>query len=211
MKKTRKIFYLVSGVTSAIVIAAACSFPEPRIVEDGDGSTGEDSGDAMQDGSDEDVVTDAGPRADVVEPDAPPPIGDATSEKPPVDANCDPCDCDDDGYLSEAGACFDGGTLYDCDDQDIRANPDSGYRDDPVTKDTNGDWNCDRKTNREFNVLINCADYSASALNTGCTAVEGFFIDPPCGATASYVKCKNAGALQPCQQGEIVDEVQRCK
>ena len=45
----------------------------------------------------------------------------------------------------------------------------------------------------------------------GCTAIEGFFVDPPCGATASYVKCKNAGSLSPCQQGEIVDKQQRCK
>lgn len=211
MKKPRRIFYLVAGVTTAMAVAAACDFPEPRIVDDGDsGNTDGDGPDATSDVLDQDVVTDGG-ALDVAQPDSAPPIGDATSEKPPVDANCNPCDCDNDGFLSEAGTCFDGGTLYDCDDQDLRANPDAGYRSDFVTNDTKGDWNCDRTFNREYFVNFKCGDIEKPLFGS-CSAFGGFGNDPPCGELSTYVTCANpAIGSTKCVPGPQEQKQQRCK
>lgn len=192
-----------------MAIAAACGFPEPELVPDGTTEAGADGATPEDDGG----AGDGGFRADVViEPDAPPPI-DATSEKPPVDANCDPCDCDDDGFATDDTAtCPDAGgkPRGDCDDKDSRANPDAGYRSDLPTLDTRGDWNCDTKVNRQSSVNIDCANYGG--LGGGCSNVSGFTGDPGCGIEMSFVFCKTSG-LTGCVQDPAKGEqrTQRCK
>jgi len=144
---------------------------------------------------------------DVAVPDSPPPI-DATGEKPPIDAAGCTCDCDKDGFRDvEGGPSLCTTTLAgDCDDLDPRAFPDAGFRADLPTADTKGDWNCDTHVTRRFNVLIDCAQYTALG---GCSVVEGFASDPPCGTTATYVHCQNTAAS--CATGPTEMRTQECK
>jgi hypothetical protein len=146
---------------------------------------------------------------DVTVPDSPPPI-DATGEKPPIDAAGCTCDCDMDGYRPVVGVATCSNAPGDCDDLDPRAFPDSGFRTDQPTADTNGDWNCDTHVTRQFNVNINCADFVQPLTGT-CTTIEGFQTDPPCGESAIYVTCANNGFNAPCKQGTTVMLTQGCK
>jgi hypothetical protein len=196
--KRRRVFFLVAGFTSGLGLAAACSFPDPVLVPD--------EGGTVPDGA----LDDGGVRPDITEPDAPPPI-DATSEKPAVDANCNPCDCDGDGYTTQDAAVCpgDAGPRLDCDDLDDRANPGSGFRKDLPTLDTRGDWNCDGITRREIpQVNINCANYNGLA--TGCGSVEGFTGNPGCGEKMTYVKC-GIENLTTCVAKDTFDEVMGCQ
>lgn len=194
MKTKRRLFLLSSvAVTSGIVVAAACSFPDPQIVPDEGGRT-TDSPTADTDTPDSDTPTDGGIDSnafvDVVEPDVEPPLKDATTEKPPVEAGCI-CDCDEDGFRGpDAAGCNASVKAGDCDDLDKRAFPGAGFRKDQPTVDTQGDWNCDGVTNREVKaVKVNCGDY----LPVGCAGVEGFVGDPACGESSTYVKCGVVG------------------
>lgn len=201
-----RLLLLAAGSTLAMGIAIACSFPDPALVPDGAEGGGPDATPDAVDGD--------GGRPDViVEPDAPPPI-DATSEKPPVDANCNVCDCDNDGFKTRdaASGCTDAGAgPYDCDDLDKRAFPDAGFVHELPTLDTQGDWNCDTKVNREFKVNIKCADYGG-VLFSSCSSIEGFVSDPQCGAKATYVFCKPTG-VSDCVEGRLPSEerTQGCK
>lgn len=184
-------------------VAAACG--DPYDANDGATPAGDGGGaDATTDGAlDGDVgMFDSG----VFEPDAAPPI-DATTDKPAVDANCDPCDCDGDGFvLNNVAKCPDaGGKRADCDDGDPRAFPDAGFRTDQPTTDTQGDWNCDGTIRRQYPVLIDCA--SISYFN--CNGAQGFAVDPACGSAASYVFCKRSGVA--CTTGSSEIRIQGCK
>ena len=75
MTKTRRIFLLVSGVSSVMGIVAACTFPEPRIVDElseggsaeaGDEDTGEPGDDdvKVQDATSEGIELEAAPLFD---------------------------------------------------------------------------------------------------------------------------------------------------
>jgi hypothetical protein len=210
VKKNRRVFYLATAISAVMGIAVACSFPEPRLVDEGTGPDGEGpdaNGDSNDDGSD------GGVRPDVVELDAPPPI-DATSDKPAVDANCNLCDCDDDGYLTkDASVCDSGGPRLDCDDLDERANPDAGFRDDLATNDTKGDWNCDTKYNLEFPMNFKCSDYSKDIiLGSDCNGLQGFTAEKVgCGVESEFVVCKNPAVSGECLVKETILKKQQCK
>lgn len=192
---------------SGMVVAVACSFPDPQLVPDEGGTSADGTNDGTSsgglDGSGD------GTLPDVVEPDVAPPV-DAAGEKPPVDAAGCLCDCDDDKYRSkdqDANACEAGIKAGDCDDLDPRANPDSGWVKAQPTKDTLGDWNCDTTVNREV-AAVN-VDCSKKALGIGCAGTEGFIGDPGCGEKGSYVICKN-GTLS-CENGTLEERTQGCK
>jgi hypothetical protein len=145
-----------------------------------------------------------------------PPI-DATSEKPFVnEAGCF-CDCDRDGYRAkeqDAAACDAAvsKTQIDCDDLDVRANPDAGYVADLPTLDTKGDWNCDGKYTLEWQLSLKCSDYSTS-LGTGCGKNQGFqAAEVNCGQeSVTWVQCQDPGAVGACTTGTAAKQVQRCK
>ena len=76
MKKTRRLFYLVTGVSTVMGIVAACTFPEPKVIDDTDGGgteagggdvdtteAGEDGG-GVGDATSEGVDFDAAPAFD---------------------------------------------------------------------------------------------------------------------------------------------------
>jgi hypothetical protein len=206
MKRSR-ILVLASAFTTAIALAAACGFPDPQLVPDDATETGPDG--TLPDGATTADGGEGGAPFDAVEPDAPPPIGDAAGEKPPIDANCDPCDCDGDGFIAaDAAACPDaGGRARDCDDLDPRAHPDAGFRTDQPTADTKGDWNCDGVRNRQIPAVnVKCSDHGG--LLGDCNTTEGFTADPGCGQEGSYVYC--TGGIN-CINGTLEDKTQGCK
>src|SRR5689334_2315066 len=98
VQKTRRLFFLVTGVSTVMGIVAACTFPEPTVVDDvseggSEGGadvntteTGNEEGGPVVDATSEGVDFDAAPAFD------------ATSEKPAIDAAGCFCDCDKDGY-----------------------------------------------------------------------------------------------------------------
>jgi hypothetical protein len=219
VKKTRRLFFLVSGVSTVMGIVAACTFPEPKII-DGVGEGGPDSGgdvDPTETGGDV-AVSDAS--SDGFDFDGPPPI-DATSDKPFVDAAGCFCDCDKDGYRSaqqDAAACPEGGvhvTLTDCDDLDPRANPDAGFVADLPTQDTKGDWNCDGKYTLEWALGVDdCASYSSGLLGSGgCASVVGFQAEEvSCGVeSTTWLQCASPPITGACKTGAQEKRVQRCK
>lgn len=161
--------------------------------------------DSNADSNDEATVADASFELSV--PDSSPPI-DAMGEKPPIDAAGCTCDCDKDGFKpSEAGiACAVGVGLGDCDDLDPRAFPDAGFRTDQPTPDTRGDWNCDGKVVRQYNVNIDCSQYNGVP---SCGSIEGFLGDPACGQASTYVHC--AGLTLTCSNGSTESRTQGCK
>lgn len=211
--KQRRLFVLGAiAVVSGIVAVAACSFPEPQLVPD-EGGTNPDApgGDTSTDGS-ADTGGDSDPFADVVEPDAAPPI-DATSEKPFVDAAGCFCDCDKDGFRrsdQDAAGCDASTTEFDCDDLDPRANPGSGFRKDQPTVDTRGDWNCDTFTNREIKrVNLKCSDLNGGLIGNNCTGAEGFTGDPGCAEEGTYVVCHSVNLACDVKENRV--EKQGCK
>lgn len=221
MTKTRRIFLLVSAVSSVMGIVAACTFPEPRIIDVG-GEGGTDSGNDVEPGetgADGDTpVKDA--TSEGVDFDAAPPI-DATSEKPFVnEAGCF-CDCDKDGYRSkdqDAAACGDAAisaTEFDCDDLDKRAHPDAGYVADLPTLDTKGDWNCDGKFTLEWPSGLNaCAGYNSGLLGSGgCEGIAGFTEkEVNCGVQSStWQQCESPAVTGACKTASQEKITQRCK
>ena len=219
MTKTRRIFLLVTGVSTVMGIVAACTFPEPRIIDataDGGGT----------EGGGEDVTTDQTGGEDVavkdavsegVDFDGPPPI-DATSEKPFVnEAGCF-CDCDKDGYRTidqDAAACGDAAvskTQFDCDDLDKRAHPNADFVTDLPTQDTKGDWNCDTKYTLQYPPGFKCSEFQ-TALGTGCEDHQGFTApEVNCGQeSVTWIQCQNPGAVGACTPGGAQKVTQGCK
>lgn len=209
----RRLFMLASlGAMTGIVVAAACSFPEPSIVPDEGGTTTDGTTtDTSSGGPDDGPSGDGNAFKDVVEPDSPPPI-DASGERPDIDANGCLCDCDKDGYRSvnqDAAACDAGfAKEIDCDDLDPRAHPNAGFVDAAPTPQTQGDWNCDGVVNREVPAVnVNCAALGALS---GCSSAEGFVDDPGCGEAKSYVTCKVVN-VTGCANATNIVKVQGCK
>jgi len=210
-------FLLAGGLTTAMVIAVACSFPEPKLVPDDGGAT---TGDSPFDNAtgDGDTGSDGAVQPDIAVPDSPPPI-DANGGKPDVDVTGCLCDCDKDHFrdASQAfGSCNNtvpDAAPFDCDDLDPRAFPDAGFVTDQPTADTRGDWNCDKAVTRHWNVNIKCSDYNEGIPGVGldCTTIEGFTGDPACGETATYVFCANAAIGAACAQDHNEQRPQGCK
>jgi len=206
-------FMLASlGAMTGIVVAAACSFPEPSIVPDEGGTTGDGTTTDTSSGGTDGPSGDGSPFADVVEPDSPPPI-DASGERPDIDATGCFCDCDKDGYRSasqDAAACDAGfAKEIDCDDLDPRAHPKAGFVDAAPTPQTQGDWNCDGVVNREIAAVdVNCGIHSGLDI-LGCNGTEGFTKDPFCGESATYVVCKASGTN--CAAESNTPKIQGCK
>lgn len=213
--KTRRIFLLASAVTTVMGIAVSCSFPEPELVADPDGSieSGSDAAEDAEIDAKTDAVADGG-QPDAVELDAPLPF-DATSDKPEVDAPVGCCDCDNDGYLAkDAGAqCADSGKPGgDCDDLDPRANPDAGFVHDLPTQDTKGDWNCDGKYTLQYQLKLQCSN-SSSLIVDNCSDINGFQAEVVgCGVeSATWVSCKAPVVAGPCGTGASEIRKQGCK
>lgn len=195
-KRVRLLTIAGGAIAALLALGAACAFPDPALVPDR-------VDDVPEGGSDAPVA--------VPPPDAEPPISDGGADAPSLDANCDPCDCDGDGFVADdAVACPDaGGKRRDCNDEDPRFFPDAGYVHEAPPAGQKGDWNCDGTVTRERNVRIDCTKYGGT-LSTTCGKTEGFFDDPPCGVSASYVVCKPSG-LTDCVQGTVEDRAQGCK
>jgi hypothetical protein len=155
--------FLLSAVafsSAGMLVAAACTFPEPQLVPDEGGaldtSTSTSSSGGETDGADN--------RGGCV------------------------CDCDEDGYIDVDAnpVCDAGGNKRDCDDFDRRANPDAGFLADLPTTDTKGDWNCDGTTIREVPAInVDCTTHSV----LDCNTTEGFAGDPECGEDMTCVHC----------------------
>jgi hypothetical protein len=97
-----------------------------------------------------------------------------------------PCDQDLDMFLAEAGAC--GGN--DCDDNDPRAHPGADFRTDPPHPPTNGDWNCDKRVDKQYPANLMCTALNLNALGgQPCSAFSGFVGDPGCGQSDTFVTC----------------------
>lgn len=216
VKKTRRIFYLATAVTTVMGIAAACAFPEPELVPELDGGVEGGGQDGTDDTNGGDVIATDGGQPDAIELDAPLPF-DATSDKPAVDAADGCCDCDDDGYLAkDAGpSCADAGKPQsDCDDLDPRANPDAGFVHDLPTLDTKGDWNCDGKYTLEWGPNTDCAKQNSGLLGSGgCPSIKGFeAAEVRCGEESStWVECRNPGIVGACLEGPNEKRTQGCK
>ncbi|MDB4938293.1 MAG: hypothetical protein JWP87_5265 [Labilithrix sp.] len=184
-----RIGVLGAGVAAASVAAAI-------VVSCGDPYGGDDPGILLPD-RDGDAPSEASPAVDGPAPDAA--RGDAGADG---DGEAgDPCDRDNDHYRSGEGGC--GGA--DCDDDDNRAHPEAGFRADPATTTTNGDWNCDTHADPMYPVNVSCGVPALGA----CAGVEGFSGAPGCGAAGAYVTCKMNGLS--CIVGSTVQRVQRCR
>lgn len=216
--KTRRLFFLATGVSAVMGIIASCTFPEPRLVEDTEGGTEGGGGDVnVGETSDEDggVVADA--TSEGVDFDAAPSF-DATSEKPFVDEAGCVCDCDKDGYRTkeqDAAGCDASTTAFDCDDLDPRANPDAGFVADLPTQDTKGDWNCDGTFTLEWPMGVkDCASYNSGVLGSGgCGSIAGFQeTEVGCGVeSTSWLQCATPVIVGACKTGSQEKRVQRCK
>ena len=126
MKRHRGFFLAASALAGAIAIATACSFPEPQVIDDGEGGTASSSSGSVGSG-DGSVPKDASLVDNVfaidgnqnVDPDgASQEASVAPDSGPPIDASgCpDKCDCDNDGFRSNNVSCADAGR--DCNDLD---------------------------------------------------------------------------------------------
>jgi hypothetical protein len=183
----------VCAVSSALVIGAACGFPDPVLLElDGAPRPGPDG--TLPDGALPDGNT-PGPDGEV--------DGGADADSGPEPC-ARPCDCDEDGFLDEA---CDGGT--DCDDHDDRRKPDAGYRLEVPLVPASGDWNCNETVEREFPVgNLSCGGFSMGV----CPTRSGFTgAVPECGLGALFHQCVWNPAGSGSCQGNPREETQRCK
>lgn len=213
----RQRLLVVGGITSAVVIAAACSFPDVTFApaESGasDSPTGDapsadaPSGDAHPVGANEDVdPTGADADATTV------PEGGGRIDAGP-DATC--CDCDDDGFRGDTGTCKAAG---DCDDLSPFVHPNQAFVASaswPSDHMPTYDWDCNGTVVKQYNHGIGtCASHSKLDLN-GCGAyVNGFEGDPQCGAIGHYVTgCAADPVLTnlPCKETAGDDRVQGCR
>lgn len=213
MRRQQKVV-LVAGVVGAMMsaIAAACSFPDVTFGTGGGAETGTDgttgdgaSGDgAGGDGgsSGDGAIIEAATRTD------------ATSKIP--DGSCDlltSCDCDKD--LHDRAGCDSGvrrDSGVDCDDFDPLRNPSAGLTDEPPDEGQvpKGDWNCDGRVDKAYDVGLNCRYVGIPGTCTGGPAYKG--TGPGCGLPADYFRCKDLGALTGgCVEEKIDTRIQTCK
>lgn len=175
-----------------LVVLPACGFPSPELT-----AAAEDAG--VVDSS----VVEASPDTAEAASDthAPDDVADTTGEAA-IDAS-DPCDKDRDGFKAKGGSC--GGV--DCDDGDGRANPGvSGFVTyDATGKAHGGDWNCDGKLDRQFDINVSCGLLGGAA----CSSTKGFSGNPTCGTSGKYVQCATSGAL--CVEASSRTEIQGCR
>lgn len=183
-RSTKRAITLGASIfVATLVVAAACSFPDPALLDTLDATTDTAAPDA---GPSADGSTDAALQDVVVEFDAPPPIdastfdGDANVTAP--DGAVVNCDVDRDGFIQAGGVC--GGN--DCDDKSANVRPNQDFNTfEPIPgtgAGKNGDWNC----NGEVEIKGNTGQ------NANCVPCSGagFVEDKPrCGSQARYVKC----------------------
>ena len=112
-----------------------------------------------------------------------------------------PCDCDNDGYESQAGSC----TGDDCDDLDPLRHPNQTYVAEPPEQGSDGNWDCKNPIEKQYVVKLNCA----ALLGLGCKPAQGYMDDPPCGSVADYYECR-PGVLS-CNAVKIGTRRQGCK
>jgi hypothetical protein len=137
--------------------------------------------------------------------DASVPVDAGVDVTPPSDSGSDvadtgveagnPCDEDNDGYLSTA---CDGG---DCNDHDPRVHPNIvGWVYDVPDAYPNGDWDCDGTIDKQYpNVITLCT--------TSCGA-EGFGQATGCGISGWLVECVGSTL---CSNGDGGYQAQGCK
>jgi hypothetical protein len=168
--------------SAAIALAVACSFP------------------AVPFAPDEQFVDGAfvGPEGAVPLPDASDSSSGTVSEggTGSVDGNTcigDPaCDCDgDQDKKPECGG-------HDCNDFEARVHSGvTAFIADPAGPSDGGDWNCDRKVEREYDSGLQCSDVlDGSALLTpetvkaACDNAFGFTTEVECAATGTFIQCQ---------------------
>ncbi len=114
------------------------------------------------------------------------------ASEPPDAPTCDPCDCDDDGYVAEA---CEGD---DCDDDDGRVHPGQQKYFETASPTVGFDFDCSTKTERDpaLNVMLQCTGLSLLACEQ---AAQGFLgAVPACGEAGDWGTCRANGlACEP--------------
>lgn len=221
MKSFRRVASVfVLGSVAAAVAIVACGFPSPILSDENDDASAE-AGSGTGDGS-SDARENADTGTDAAKPDSAAGDGglvidsgdpdvyverDAGGTK--VDASAcaaNDCDCDNDGFndLTKLG-CADAGGENDCDDTDQRVRPNQQFLEIPNAP-RGGDWNCKNGVEKAFYTNVGCGLLALGA----CNGVNGFKVDPACGAEAQYVTCKTSLGLL-CGEGTVVTKKQACK
>lgn len=212
MPLKRRALFVTTSLATAMAIAAACGFPEPRLLDDELAETGTtESGGNTPDGGDGAVPKEASLFDSIfaidgnenVDPDgASQEAGVAPEAGPPIDASscADPCDCDEDKFRSNDASCPNPGR--DCNDLDPFIPHDGFVSSKPVGH--NGDWDCNGVVTKQFPVNFSCG------LLADCTA-SGFKTDPGCGETGEYVLCTEVILTGVCIQSGTEARAQGCR
>ncbi len=196
-----------------VLVAAAGGFiacgsddpatPQPGLDAGDETSSVDSSADSSASDVDADSITDAGMNFDAPGDD----VDAATREdaaKIEEGGTCpgaNPCDCDNDGYQSQAGTC--GGD--DCDDLDPLRHPNQTYVAEPPEPGADGNWDCKDPIEKQYVTNLKCA----TLLGLGCPSAQGYLGDPPCGTVADYYECRSA--LLACNAVKIGTRRQGCK
>jgi hypothetical protein len=191
----------VGFVVGAMLIAAACAFPQVSYVFDGGGADGRADSSVFDAAEDLDSTSDGDGLVS-----AETGINDVYDTEYMFEASADAPVCNQDGDPDPkpGGTC--GGN--DCDDHDARAwfgEPNYlTYLPTPITK---GDWNCNGVIEPEYTPNFNCG-----TLNTGnCGMAAGFTDAPGCGvASVNFITCKVSIALL-CVVDTTTTKTQGCK
>jgi hypothetical protein len=202
MNTKRRLLGVRAVLSSALVVIAACGFPDVMFdtQRDTNASLG---GEADDGGSTEDVdAWSLKPVSPYVEdPYARRDGGDAVLDAS-VCAERAPCDCDDDGFadvacpvdpstiLSSRGQPLEPG---DCDDLDPLRFPGQGFVGVPPIPGKSADWNCDGVEEHAHPTPIFCPGTPA----TGCSDDEGFSGFVACGAVSKLLRCGLAPIPDP--------------
>lgn len=114
---------------------------------------------------------------------------------------CNPCDCDNDGALSEACA------GDDCDDNNDEVFPGQVLFFDESSGSVGFDYNCDDRSEREFQTAVNCAGLAL----LGCESESEGFLGalPSCGTSAAWGGCRVDGLS--CVDDQIDTRLMRCR
>jgi hypothetical protein len=128
---------------------------------------------------------------------------DAPADTDVAPDGCDPCDCDDDGYLAEACQ------GDDCGDNDGRVHPGQEKYFDTASPTVGFDYDCSTKTERDpaLNVAVQCAGLSVIA----CEQVSQGFIGavPACGVLGDWGTCRTQGLA--CEPDVYEQRRMRCR
>jgi hypothetical protein len=185
---------VVGVLSSAIVLA--CGFPDPVLLDlSSEGGATSSSGGQQPDATIDGRLPDGAPIL---------PDGDPGVDVNPCPAKPNPCDCDEDGFLAKR--C--GGD--DCDDFDLRAKPDAGFRSDPPSAGSNGDWNCNGTPERQERTEFTAAGCNGLVKNL-CNDSGGYTLIPGCGTVGKYIKCSSSGPMESCIAENLRDLPVACK